>query len=187
MAEYGVNLLLMGTSGFALSKIPPKECPYAFSACCIGFCHGLFGVLAKAMDDNEDVQKCRKYTKAWMELVPLPLVNMELYYMSSTPNLAVGHGLFIVPLVGELIFNDNEETYSTLKELTIIGNIVSLTFLAINESSYMYAGMAAVAALSRYGGMFMENQKEGTGDNVSTIFDALFFLLTALTVGDGMK
>ena len=190
VADLLVNTMLAGASGWAMYRMNgPMEHPYGFAASAFGLCHGLLGMIAACKTDDEEQAKIKDISKSIMEIVPLSLVNIELYNMSENSNLALGHGLFIIPLafdiLAKLFCDEPNETNATdtLKDLTILGNIASLLYLTVQEGSAWYGGMAAAAFLSRYGAMLIEHYSEGNGALATVFFDAVFFGLTAETVG----
>ncbi|XP_016951668.1 uncharacterized protein LOC108025643 [Drosophila biarmipes] len=189
-----LNVLLCGATGFGFYKIGPSEHPYAFTACVIGFCHGLFG-LVSGLTGDENAKKVTDTTTCIMDIIPLPLVNVDLYLAAESNNIALGHGLFIVPLAVSVILNffkgessdDGENSaLDTLKTLTILGNITSLLYLSINESSWNLAGMAFLAFMAKFGAKFFEEQvSEGSAEPVTYLSWSGFYVLTALaTTGE---
>jgi len=189
-----LNVLLCGATGFGFYKIGPSEHPYAFTACVFGFCHGLFG-LVSSLTGDENAKKVTDATTSIMEILPLPLVNVDLYLAAESNNIALGHGLFIVPLAVSVILSlfkgesgDEGEgsALDTLKTLTILGNITSLLYLSINESSWNLAGMAFLAFMAKFGAKFFEEQiSEGSGEPVTYLSWSGFYVLTALaTTGE---
>ncbi|XP_043658196.1 uncharacterized protein LOC122623240 [Drosophila teissieri] len=186
-----LNVVLCGAAGFGFYKIGPSEHPYAFTACVLGFCHGLFG-LVSGLTGDENVKKVTETTTSIMEIIPLPLVNVDLYLGAESNNIALGHGLFIVPLGVSVILSffkgesgDEGEgsPLDTLKTLTILGNITSLLYLAINESSWNLGGMAFLAFMAKFGAKFFEEQiSEGSGEPVTYLSWSGFYVLTAMAV-----
>lgn len=186
-----LNVLLCGATGFGFVKIgSPAEHPYAFTACVIGFCHGLFGLVDFAAG-SDTTKTMKETTTSMMEIVPLPLVNVDLYLGAESNNIALGHGLFIVPLAVSVILGmvkggddgGEESPMGTLKTLTILGNITSLLYLAINESSWNLAGMAFLAFMAKFGAQFCdENVSEGSGEPITYVSWSGFFFLAAMAV-----
>ncbi|XP_033172254.1 uncharacterized protein LOC117148766 [Drosophila mauritiana] len=186
-----LNVVLCGAAGFGFYKIGPSEHPYAFTACVFGFCHGLFG-LVSGLTGDDNAKKVTETTTSIMEIIPLPLVNVELYLAAESNNIALGHGLFIVPLAVSVILTffkgesgDESEggALDTLKTLTILGNITSLAYLAINESSWNLGGMAFLAFMAKFGAKFCEEQiSEGSGEPVNYLSWSGFYFLTAMAV-----
>ncbi|XP_017048293.1 uncharacterized protein LOC108092937 [Drosophila ficusphila] len=185
-----LNVALCGATGFGFYKIGPSEHPYAFAACVFGFCHGLCG-LVSGLTGDDNAKKATETTTAIMEIVPLALVNVDLYLGAESNNIALGHGLFIVPLAVSMIISlvkgeSSEEgegsPLETLKTLTVLGNITSLLYLSINESSWPLAGMAFLAFTAKFGAQFSEEQiSEGSGEPVTYLSWSGFYCLTALT------
>ncbi|EDV45724.1 uncharacterized protein LOC6550760 [Drosophila erecta] len=186
-----LNVILCGATGFGFYKIGPSEHPYAFTACVFGFCHGLFG-LVSGLTDNENAKKVTETTTAIMEIIPLPLVNVNLYLATESNNIALGHGLFIVPLAVSVILaffkgesggEGEGSALDTLKTLTILGNITSLLYLAINENNWNMGGMAFLAFMAKFGAKFFEEQiNEGSGEPVTYLSWSGFYFLTAVAL-----
>ncbi|XP_017065786.1 uncharacterized protein LOC108104313 [Drosophila eugracilis] len=186
-----LNVLLCGATGFGFYKIGPSEHPYAFTACVIGFCHGLCG-LVSSLTGDDNAKKVKETTTNIMDIIPLALVNVDLYLAAESNNIALGHGLFIVPLAVTVILDffkgessdDGEgSVMDTLKTLTILGNITSLVYLSINENSWNLGGMAFLAFMAKFGAKFCEEQiSEGSGEPVTYLSYSGFYFLTALAV-----
>ncbi|XP_037828140.1 uncharacterized protein LOC119616066 [Lucilia sericata] len=194
------NGLLIGTSGYAMFAVNPVDHPFAFAACAVGFCHGCTGIYTRFFDSSCGAEgsegKCRnrvkKLTSSCMEIITVPLANMDLYRSSQQTNaLALGHGLFIIPLAFDLTLKylategDEGESTAILKDLTVLGNIVSLLFFAVNENN-LPAGLMALSAFFSYSGsMVMEYMLNGTEENSSLAGYALFFAFmpSALSAG----
>ncbi|KAH8408837.1 hypothetical protein KR009_001993 [Drosophila setifemur] len=187
-----LNVLLCGATAFGIVKIgSPGDHPYAFTACVIGCCHGVLGLI-NIFAESDSTRSLKETTSSIMEIVPLPLVNVDLYLGAESNNIALGHGLFIVPLAisvilgmvkGEGQSTDDYGTLHTLKTLTILGNITSLLYLAINESSWNLAGMAFLAFMAKFGARFCEEQvSDGSGEVVTYVSWSGFFFLGALAL-----
>lgn len=193
------NGLMLGTSGYAMYTINPAEQPFAFSACVVGFWHGCVGLYTRFLDSNcgEDgkcTNRLKRLTTSCVEIITVPLINMDLYKNSQQSNaLALGHGLFIIPLAFDMSLKvfagEGEEGESTaiLIDLTVLGNIVSLLFLAINESNTPAALMALSAFIGYSGSLLMEYLLPGSGENTMLAgYAAVFgFLPAAIKAGGG--
>ncbi|EDW65678.1 uncharacterized protein [Drosophila virilis] len=183
-----LNAVLCGVTGYGFYAMPPQSHPYAFSACLIGFCHGLLGLI-ECISGSEQVKSARETTNSILEIVPLPLVNIDIFFGGESNNIALGHGLFIVPMAISVLVGlikgeggEGDDAVETLKLLTILGNITSLCYLAINEGSYYMGGMAFLAFMAKYGSEFLETQIEGSGDPIKYISWSGFYLLTSFAI-----
>lgn len=195
------NGLILGTSGYAMCMIKPAEQPFAFSACVVGFCHGCVGLYTRFVGNSCSSEgKCtnsmKRLTTSCVEIISVPLVNMDLYHCSQQSSaLALGHGLFIIPLAFDLslkLFSadgDEGESTAVLIDLTVLGNIVSLLFLAINESNTPAGLMALSAFIGFSGSLLMEYLLPGTGEcTMLAGYAGLFaFLPEALKAGGGLR
>ncbi|KAI9588898.1 hypothetical protein GQX74_007067 [Glossina fuscipes] len=184
--------ILLGTTGHALVSVTPFQHPYAFCACAVGFCHALAGLVESIACEDRCTTCFKRLTCSCIEIMTLPMLNIEFYLKSdqSSP-LALGHGLFVVPLAFDLLtkVSPNAETEDistrTLKDLTILGNIVSLLFLAANENNAVYGMMVLAAFIAKYGAMFMENIIAGTGECTGLLGYSLLFGLVPMALKTG--
>lgn len=195
------NGLLLGTTGYSMFSLNPIEHPFAFTASAVGFLHGCAGLytrfLASSCGTESSESKClnnfKKLTTNCMEIITVPLINMDLYRSSAQSNaLALGHGLFIIPLAFDMTFKfvaaegDEEESLAVLKDLTVLGNIVSMLFFSVNESNFA-AGMMSLAAFFSYSGsMMMEYTFKGTEENSCLAgYAVIFAFLTQSLLAGG--
>ncbi|XP_017065789.1 uncharacterized protein LOC108104315 [Drosophila eugracilis] len=179
------NSLLVVSSGYAMYTLHPLETPYGYGTAALSLVHGILGVLRAAKNDDDECNRMRLITSGIMEIVPLPLTNIQLYLRSNNPSLALAHGCFVVPLIYDLIakMGDNEDiSTETLKELTLLGNVVSLLFLGVNQSKYLYGGLAAVAFAARYGSVILDYYKEGLGADFILLAQSVFVVLMTMTL-----
>ncbi|KAM8720502.1 hypothetical protein ACLKA7_006532 [Drosophila subpalustris] len=179
------NSLLVVSSGYAMYTLHPLQTPYGYAAAALSLVHGLVGVVRAAHIDGDECNRLRQITTGIMELVPLPLTNIELYLKSSNPHLAMAHGCFLIPLAFDVvaIWRDVEDNSTeTLKDLTLLGNVVSLLFLGVNQSKNVYGGMAAIAFGARYGTVIFDYYWEGLGGHVNLLADSAFIMLMAMTL-----
>lgn len=179
------NSLLVVSSGYAMYTLHPLQTPYGYAAAALSLVHGLLGVVRAANNDDDECNRWRQITSGIMELVPLPLTNIELYLKSSSPHLAMAHGCFLVPLTFDMVakWRDVEDNSTvTLKDLTLLGNVVSLLFLGVNQSSNVYGGMAAIAFGARYGSVMFDYYWEGLGVHFNLLANSAFIMLMAMTL-----
>lgn len=182
-----LNAILCGSTIFGFIKIAPAEHPYAFTACVIGFCHGLCGLIKVAVGDNETAKSVLEATTNIMDLIPLPLVNLDIYLKGESNNIALGHGLFIVPLAVDMIISlikdkGEESTGPTLRTLTLLGSITSMVYLAINESSWIYGGIAISAYMARFGADYLDEKIDNSKVPINLLSYSCFYVLTTLAI-----
>lgn len=220
MYKYFLNGLLLGSSGYGLYRIPPAESPYAFTACAVGFTHSLIGLwrgkctcpepsitAASAAQDQQTGQtgaeggsggsggsgaRLQDIVSCCLDVVVVPLLNIEFYLRSEQSNpLAMGHGLFLVPLMFDIchkLYDSNaSDDLSTqaLKELTILGNLVSLLFLSANESNGIYGVIAIEAFAAKYCALILENLSAGTGQIFCAVCYSLLFTMIPIALSSG--
>lgn len=191
MSDYlacALSAALCGVTGYGFAMIPPQDHPYAFTACVIGFCHGLLGII-NTFADNENLNQAQNISKQILEIVPVPLVNLDLFLNGEGNNIALGHGLFIVPLAVSLLIatikgGDVEEgnALETLKMMTILGNITSLVYLAFNDGSWVEGGMAFLAFMATYGSEFIETLVDQPMAKVKYLAWCGYYFLTTMAI-----
>uniref|UniRef100_A0A1A9W249 Uncharacterized protein n=1 Tax=Glossina brevipalpis TaxID=37001 RepID=A0A1A9W249_9MUSC len=187
-----VNGILLGSTGHALVSVSPFQHPYAFCACAVGFCHAFAGLVESIACEDRCATCFKRLTCSCIEMMTLPMLNIDFYLKSeqSSP-LALGHGLFVVPLAFDLLTkvspNADVEDISTqtLKDLTILGNIVSLLFLAANENNAVYGMMVLAAFIAKYGAMIMDNIIAGTGECIGLLGYSVLFGLVPMALKNG--
>lgn len=146
--------LVLGSSGYALYKVTP-DMPYAYAAFGILLGHSMVG-LAKSVKCSDFTINAFALTSLLAEILPLPLINMQLYSASSTSKeLALCHGLSaIIPLMLSLMSRCGDRaaarTNQKLIDLTILGNVMSLLFLAVNERNYWFGSIALTAFATKF-------------------------------------
>ncbi|XP_002132450.1 uncharacterized protein [Drosophila pseudoobscura] len=178
------NSLLVVSSGYAMYTLHPAKTPYAYGVATLSLIHGLLGVGRAACNDHDECNRVRLITSGVMEIAPLPLVNIELY-LKSNPSLAFAHSFFLVPLAFDIVakMTDTEDiSTESLKELTLLGNLVSLLFLGVNQSNNMYGAIATVAFAARYGSLIIDHYWEGRGSDFRLLANSLFIVLMTLTL-----
>ncbi|KAH8281442.1 hypothetical protein KR054_000461 [Drosophila jambulina] len=178
-AYNGVLLYTAVTSGH---KMQLQEHPFALAACVMGGVTAVIGILRVifASGQPEECRKLRDITSGVLELVPLPLTNMDLYLQSTGWSaITLGHACFVFSLVCDMrccVAKNrlNCEVSDSLKDLTILANIVSLGFLAYVERNFLYLRMMLVMALVRYGVVLVDSIKEHSGEDLQVCGTALF-------------
>ncbi|KAH8263256.1 hypothetical protein KR044_006472 [Drosophila immigrans] len=180
------NSLLLITSGLAAKKVSMAKHPFAFGACVVGGAVAVLGLLRAILGsdgDPEQFQMLRDVSHGLLELVPLPLVNMELYMASlGMGPLVVVHAIFVLPLALDLRCSVRQERKDcclaeSLRDLLMLGNIVSLGFLAVREHSTLYVHMALIMAAIKYTPVVLDNIQDDTGEDMLVYGSALFFYL----------
>ncbi|XP_062142341.1 uncharacterized protein LOC133850302 [Drosophila sulfurigaster albostrigata] len=178
------NSLLLLTSGLTARKLSMLKHPFAFGACVVGGAVAVLGLLRGFYGndrDPEQFQMLRDVSHGVLELVPLPLVNMELYTIRlGVGPLVIGHGIFVLPLLIDLhcsVVKERKNCWlaETLRDLLLLGNIVSLGYLAVRESSSLYMRMAFTMVVIKYTPVVLDNIHDNTGEDMLVYGSALFF------------
>lgn len=203
------NGLLLGTTGYAMSQVKPADHPFAFAACAVGFCHACAGIYTRFFDSScsDDAEtKCmnsaKKLTNGCMEFVALPLINFDLYNNSQQSNsLALCHGIYVVPLIlqstwkvfdsaggepaeGE-VDGESGDPQQILENITILGNVMSLVYFAVNENNNPAGGMALAFVFSYSGALLIEQFLKGWEEKISLICYSIFFYLLPAAISGG--
>ncbi|KAH8249503.1 hypothetical protein KR032_010047 [Drosophila birchii] len=180
--RFAYNGILLYTACTSAYKMQPTEHPFALAACLVGGITAVFGLLRVifASGQPEECRKLRDITHGVLELVPLSLTNMDLYFQTTGwSTITLGHSLFVLPLVCDmrccLAKNRMDcEVSDSFKDLTILGNIVSLGFLSYVERNFLYLRMMLVMAVVRYGVVLVDSIKENAGEDLQVCGTALF-------------
>ncbi|XP_064540847.1 uncharacterized protein LOC135430208 [Drosophila montana] len=168
------NALLLTTSGLTATKLMPQKHPFALAACVVGGLAAVFGLVRAFLDDgsSREFRMLRNVTQCMLELMPLALVNMELYAHSlGVGAVALAHGIFVLPLLLDLrcsVFKNRKDCdlTETLRDLLVLGNIVSLGFLAVKERNYLYLRMTLTMLVVKYYPVLMDSAQEETGEDL---------------------
>lgn len=179
------NGVLLGTSVMSARKMDLEQHPFALAVCVVGGVTAIVGLLRVlfASGQPEECRKMRDVTHGVLELVPLPLANMNLYLKSTgwSP-IALAHSFFIIPLICDMgccLAKERRdcEMSDSLKNLTVLGNIVSLGFLAFVERNSLYLRMMMVMVVVKYGMVLVDSMKENAGEDLQVCGTALFIHL----------
>ncbi|XP_022226745.2 uncharacterized protein LOC111076969 [Drosophila obscura] len=180
------NSLLLCTALRVVQHLKPEEYPFAYAAGAVGVAVAGLGLLRVIFASGQptECRRLRDISHGFLELAPLPLVNMDLYMQSTGMMSAVtlGHACFVLPLSFDLccsLFKGRHDcdTGDSLRNLTILGNIVSLGFLGMMERNFFYIRMMLVMIAVRYGGVLMDSMQEDAGEDMQVCGTALFFHL----------
>ncbi|KAH8237525.1 hypothetical protein KR038_003738 [Drosophila bunnanda] len=180
--RFTYNGILLYTAVTSGCKMQPEEHPFALVACMVGAVTATFGLLRVifASGQPDECRKLRDITYGVLELVPLSLINMDFYrHSTGWSGVTVAHAFFLVPLVCDMrcCMAKNRvdcETSDSLKDLTVLGNIVSLGFLAYVERNFLYLRMMLVMAVVRYGVVLVDSIRENAGEDLQVCGTALF-------------
>ncbi|ALC38962.1 CG14537 [Drosophila busckii] len=176
------SLLLLGSTWTA-KKLTVEAYPYAFSACVVGGAAALVGILHVLLANEYDVDELRQYQelrKGMLELMPLPLVNMQLYMLSQgMGTLVMAHASFVLPLAMDICCSlawrrKNCYISETLRDLCMLGNILSLGFLAFKERNSIYLRLMLTMASIKYGPMLFDGVEDEAGENLLVLGSAMF-------------
>ncbi|EDV96053.1 GH16031 [Drosophila grimshawi] len=152
-AEAVSYLVLVGASFYGLYALTPADQPYGYLAAAFCFIHGLIS-LVRTIQGSEDCARSYFVSMAIVEVLPLPLANIEFYRQTSQCGLAFIHGISLILLLYDVmgsLGDDGDRATDTVKDLTLVGNIISGTYLGIQEEKYFHVGAAASAGIARFG------------------------------------
>ncbi|XP_037961182.1 uncharacterized protein LOC119690237 [Teleopsis dalmanni] len=176
------NTILIGVAGYGIYHLKAAEVPFAYSACAYGLCHGIIDLVSYLKQECNFCQKIKEMSGSIMRLMPISMVNIEFYLKSEeSKSLAFCHAFFVVPLIFEVLvsfFAEDEREISsadTLKDLTILGNIISLIFLSLNERNVLYGVIAMIEIVTNYSYILTERFYDDADDDQSTLGHILFY------------
>ncbi|KAH8273641.1 hypothetical protein KR018_005548 [Drosophila ironensis] len=179
------NGLLLGTAVLSARKMNLDQHPFALTSCVVGGVAAIFGLLRVIFASGQpgECRKLRDITHGILELVPLPLANMNLYFFSTGCSaITLGHAFFMFPLVCDLACSLSTELIDcdlsdSMKNLTVLANIVSLSFLAFVERNFLYMRMAMVMIVVKYGLVMVDSMKMEVSEDLQMCGTALFLHL----------
>lgn len=189
------NGLLMGSTANVLFKIDHKEHPFAFCACAMGFCHVCINICSTILKKSQNLERLKRLSQKCFDIISVPMINITLYQSSQQNNaLALGHATFIVPLAFDLaqqLWDLEDESVAAgstevLKDLTALGNMVSLLFYSVNETNMSAGCMAFAALFANYGAILLDSFLPGVERSCNLGGYAVFyaFLPSALLAGN---
>ncbi|XP_016942129.1 uncharacterized protein [Drosophila suzukii] len=183
-----VNLLLISACIYAMYSLTPADHPYGYLAASFSLVHGLLGLVRSYTEEPDECGRTFMISASILEVIPLPLANIEFYLVSDQSGVALVHGLSLIPLFYDMIGkmgDDWDSSTETLKDLALLGNIGSTLYLAIKDGNHLYFGVAATAFMARYGAALADRFVEGLGAQVATLGNAgiLALMTYALTEG----
>lgn len=181
--RFAYNSLLLVTSGMTVSQMMPSCHPFACGACVVGGAVAVLGLLRVLFARKPDEMRVvRDVNRGLLELLPLPLVNMELYRRTqgTLSPLVWGHCIILFPLMFDLNCSINHEHTNcnltdTLRDLTMLGNIISLGYLAYREANSIYLRMTLSMFLVKYTPVLLDYVNDGTGEDMIVCCSAYFF------------
>ncbi|XP_037937404.1 uncharacterized protein LOC119670999 [Teleopsis dalmanni] len=150
-----LSVVLTGASGYGLYAIKPDKEPYAFTACVITFCHGLVSFAKNVLDGDagETAKSAGNVTTPTMQIVPVPLIDIELFLPSEpTNNLGWGHFSYVIPLALTALYqkwkdeaDDENKDIQNLWDLTVYGGILSLIYYSVQENNNITLALSLIA------------------------------------------
>ncbi|XP_017052108.1 uncharacterized protein LOC108095509 [Drosophila ficusphila] len=183
-----VNLLLIAACCYAMYSLTPADNPYGYLAAAFSLVHGLLGLLLSFSEEPDECDRTFLISASILEVIPLPLANVEFYLVSDQSGVAMVHGLSLIPLFYDMIGKIGDEwdgSAKTLKDFALLGNIASTFYLAVKDGNHIYGGVAVTAIIARFGALLIDLFAEGFGPHVATVGNAgiLALMTYALTQG----
>ncbi|KAH8270742.1 hypothetical protein KR026_004749, partial [Drosophila bipectinata] len=183
------NLLLISACCYALYSLTPADNPYGYTVASFSFVHGLLGLVRTFSEETEECGRAFIISASILEVIPLPLANIEFYLVSEQSAVALVHGLSLIPLLYDMLGkmgDDWDSATETLKDLSLLGNIGSTTYLAIKYGNPFYGGVVIAAFIARYIAAIIDSFLDGIGSFIAIIGNAgiLALMTFALTTQD---
>ncbi|XP_017077972.1 uncharacterized protein LOC108112547 [Drosophila eugracilis] len=182
------NLLLIASSMYAMYSLTPAEHPYAYTAASFSLVHGLLGLVRSYIEEPEECGRDFMISSSILEVILLPLANVEFYLLSDKSDVALVHGLSLIPLFYDMICkigDDWDSSTETLKDLALLGNVGSTAYLAVNDGIPIYGGVAATALMARYGAALVDSFKQGLGASIGNLGHAGIVALMTYALVEG--
>ncbi|EDV48036.1 uncharacterized protein LOC6553083 [Drosophila erecta] len=183
-----VNMLLISACVYTMYSLTPEVHCYAYLAASFSLVHGLLGLMRSFTEEPDECGRTFMISSSILEVIPLPLANIEFYSVSNQSGVALVHGLSLIPLFYDMVgkmCEDWDSSTETLKDLALMGNIGSTLFLAIKDGKHLYFGVVATVLLARYGGSLIDRCNEKLIHHLGTLGNAgiLALMTYALTEG----
>ncbi|KAH8266117.1 hypothetical protein KR038_003494, partial [Drosophila bunnanda] len=180
-----INLLLVAACVYAFYALTPGENPYGYLAASFCLVHGLLGLVRAFFEEDDECGRAFVFSSSILEVIPLPLANIEFYLISDLSNVALVHALSFIPLFYDVLGKMGDEWDSTteaLKDIALLANIASASYLGFNDGNPFYYAVAGLAFLARYGAILVEYLIEGAGAYVATLGSAGIVALMTYTL-----
>jgi len=169
------DLLLIGSSCYGLYALTPEEHPYGLIAAAFCLVHGMLMLVRSFQSSEDECARSFFVSTSIVDVVPLPLANIEFYLQSSQSSVAMIHALSLILLVYDTMGNlgdDSDAATDTVKDLSLLGNIASAAYLGYNEENYFHCGIAAAATIARYGSSLVDSFLPEFGPHVDKMSKA---------------
>ncbi|XP_020809561.1 uncharacterized protein LOC110185185 [Drosophila serrata] len=179
------NLLLIAACVYAFYTLAPAENPYGYLAASFSLAHGLLGLVRAYYEEEDECGRAFIFSASILEVIPLPLANIEFYLISDHSAMALVHALSFIPLFYDVLGKMGDEWDSSteaLKDMALLANIASASYLGFNDDNLFYYAVAGLAFLARYGAILFEYLMEGAGAHLATLGSAGIVGLMAYTL-----
>ncbi|XP_017151482.1 uncharacterized protein LOC108161683 [Drosophila miranda] len=188
IGELFANLLLIAACIYTMRNLSSAEHPYGYVVA--GFClvEGIAGLLrALPVADVDEGGFAFVISSTILEVMPLPMANIEFYLKSDLSGVAMLHLLTIIPLIYDVvdkILDDSDPGLTEwLKDLALLGNIGSMAYLANNDDNNpVYFGVVGISFFGRYAADHICFLKDfGCNLAIMTNAGTMFLMTYALT------
>ncbi|KAH8415657.1 hypothetical protein KR222_007592 [Zaprionus bogoriensis] len=151
--DLAFNVGLIGVCGYAFYAMTPADHPYGYTAAAFCFVHGLLSLM-RALEDGEDCTRSYDVSTSVVNVIPLPLANIEFYLAGSQADWALVHALSVILLLYDAMgdLGDEEDRPTAMvKDVSLLANIASAAFLGVQDENYFHVGIGVAAAVARFG------------------------------------
>ncbi|XP_030377822.1 uncharacterized protein LOC115626581 [Scaptodrosophila lebanonensis] len=183
------NILLIAACCYAMYSLTPADNPYGYVAAAFCFVHGFLDLLqAFAAEESDECSPILVLSASIIAAILLPLANIEFYLKSDMSGVALVHMMSFIPLLYDMLgkmCDDWDAATDTLNELVLTGNVLSISFLAVQTGNPMYGGIAAIAFFGRYGSELIDKFVDGLGPYISTLSNAAVIGLMTYSLTQG--
>lgn len=180
------HMLLAGTAGNALSHISMKDEPFAFTAACVLFGHGLYGALIKthtSLKWYSNLQNIREWLRLGVKSFSLPLMNAhfapligadELYICS---HLASGFAPLVYGLGRKYAETSLAYRSERVLDIVVLGNACSLGYIGVCQESPIALSLAFWQMFIQYFPAVVEKHIDTEIYDIETLGMTVFSLI----------
>lgn len=190
------HVFLAGTAGKALSYISSREHPFAFTAACALFGHGLYGALIKTHTSLKWYPQLRNlydWVRLGVKSLTLPLMNAHFgqiigqdeYYIYS--HILSGFAPMVYGLGRR--YAETSLSYRTdhILDVVVLGNACSLAFIGATHESPIALTLAFWQMFIQYFPVMVERQIDTQRYDIETLGMSVLALILVVMFRDSQN
>lgn len=144
------HIALCGATGWALHAIDYEKSPFAYGCFAFLLGHGLLGVLRHTHPHVlKHVEQIYRYTRLLVQTTPIALITTQLSLNLNEPiEYAYAHAATaFLPTICELALPEHNDH---AVDVVMLGNVASLSYLAVMNEKYWAMGLAVLSTLNHF-------------------------------------